>query len=118
MRETEEVVRADLARSGGAVAWVGRRAVGSLRLEPQPGYLNIRRLAVDPAWQRQGIGTALMAWSHDQAKREGYAEVRVGVRAQLPGNRRFYEGLGYAVFAEHHHPGYAEVTWLEMRRAV
>jgi ribosomal protein S18 acetylase RimI-like enzyme len=116
MQETQEIVRADLARSGGAMAWVGPRAVGCLRLEPQPGYLNIRRLAVDPAWQRQGIGAALMAWSHGHAKAEGYAEVRVGVRAQLAVNLRFYQGLGYTVIAEHRHPGYAEVTWLEMRR--
>jgi len=118
MRETEEIVRADLARSGGALATVGRRAIGCLRLEPEAGYLSVRRLAVDPAWQRHGIGTALMGWSHAHAKAEGYTEVRVGVRSQLPGNIGFYERLGYTVLAEHRHPGYAEVTWLEMRRAV
>jgi tRNA threonylcarbamoyladenosine biosynthesis protein TsaE len=118
MRETEETVRADLARGGGALARIGPRAIGCLRLEPGAGYLSVRRLAVDPAWQRQGVGRALMAWSVEYAKAEGYVEVRVGVRTQLPGNLRFYEGLGYTVIAEHRHAGYAEVTWLEMRRGV
>lgn len=57
-----------------------------------------------------------MAWIHDYARSEGCPEVRVGVRHQLPSNLGFYKGLGYAVIAEHRHPGYAEVTWLEMRR--
>jgi GNAT superfamily N-acetyltransferase len=68
--------------------------------------------------QRQGVGTALMAWSHTYAHAQGYPEVRVGVRRQLPGNFRFYQQLGYAAIAEHHHPGYREVTWDELRRPV
>jgi hypothetical protein len=39
----------------------------------------------------------------------------VGVRSQLPGNRLFYEALGYEVIGEHSHPGYTSVTWYEMR---
>jgi len=59
-----------------------------------------------------------MAWAHDYATSLGYSEVRVGVRRQLPGNLRFYAALGYTVVAEHCHPGYHEVTWVEMRRSV
>ena len=59
-----------------------------------------------------------MAWIHEDAHAQGYREVRVGVRRQLPRNQQFYERLGYEVIAEHRHPGYAEVTWLEMRRSV
>ena len=59
-----------------------------------------------------------MAWAQDYARAQGYLEVRVGVRRQLPGNLGFYQKLGYAVVAEHHHPGYREVTWDEMRRPV
>jgi len=59
-----------------------------------------------------------MNWIHDYARAQGYAEVRVGVRRQLPSNFRFYLRLGYTVIAEHRHPGYREVTWEEMRRSV
>jgi GNAT superfamily N-acetyltransferase len=78
----------------------------------------VRRVAVDPAHHRQGIGRALMEWIHGYAHAEGYAEVRVGVRRQLPGNLRFYQELGYAVIAEHRHPGTSAVTWDELRRPV
>ena len=59
-----------------------------------------------------------MDWIHGYARAEGYSEVRVGVRRQLPGNLRFYQGLGYMVVAEDRHPGYREVTWDEMPRPV
>jgi len=59
-----------------------------------------------------------MELAHEFAGREGYREVRVGVRTQLPGNVRFYEELGYRRIAEHRHPGYRDVTWLEMAREV
>ncbi len=118
LRETEATVRDDLGRGGGALASIGRRAVGCLRFEPEPGYLHVGRVAVDPAWQRQGVGTALMAWVHARARAEGYSEVRVGVRQQLPENLRFYQRLGYRVIAEHRHPGYPDVTWIELAVAL
>lgn len=94
------------------------QAVGCLRFDREAGRLHVRRLAVDPSRQGQGIGTALMAWIHAYAHEQGDSEVRVGVRRQLPRNQRFYERLGYVVTAEHRHAGYAEVTWVEMRRRV
>jgi ribosomal protein S18 acetylase RimI-like enzyme len=44
----------------------------------------------------------------------GYTEVRIGVRAQLPGNIRLYQRLGYRIVAEHRHEGYDRTTWIEM----
>jgi tRNA threonylcarbamoyladenosine biosynthesis protein TsaE len=118
LRESEESVRDDLERSGGALALLDGRGVGCLRLDREPGYLHVRRLAVDPAFQHRGIGTALMEWIHDYAPGQGYSEVRVGVRRRLPGNLRFFLRLGYTVIAEHRHPGYREVTWDELQRSV
>jgi GNAT superfamily N-acetyltransferase len=100
------------------VALLDGEAVGCLRFDREDGLLHVRRFAVDPARQRQGIGTALMDWIHSHARAQGYPEVRVGIRRQLPANFRFYERLGYRAVAEHRHPGYREVTWDEMRRPV
>jgi GNAT superfamily N-acetyltransferase len=111
-------VREDLERGGGALASMSDRIIGCLRFESELAYLHVRRVAVDPAWQRQGVGTALMQWAHDYARTGGLAEVRIGVRLQLPGNLRFYQQLGYQVLAEHRHPGYNRVTWVEMGRPV
>lgn len=113
--ETEASIRADLEAHGGAVALSDRMPVGCLRFERRPDHLHVRRVAVDPAHQGQGIGRALMEWIHDYARREGFAEVRVGVRVQLPGNRRFYECLGYTLLQQHTHEGYAQPTWEELR---
>ena len=118
LTETEEQVRADLASGGGAMAEVGGTAVGCLRFGIDPGRLHVRRVAVDPAWQRRGVGTALMEWAHGRARAESLAEVWLGVRVQLPGNRDFYHRLGYQVVREHRHPGSDQVTWYEMARPV
>ena len=115
IRETEASVRANLEAQGGAVALLDNAPVGCLRFERRSDHLHVRRVAVDPAHQRQGVGLALMEWIHHYARREGFHEVRVGVRVQLPGNRRFYERLGYTLLERHTHKGYAQPTWEELR---
>jgi GNAT superfamily N-acetyltransferase len=89
LKETEQDVRRDLEEHGGGLARRDAQALGGLRFERRHGYLHVRRLAVDPAHQRQGIGTALMEWVQRYSHDQGYPEVRVGVRSQLPGNLAF-----------------------------
>lgn len=89
--------------------------MAGLRFERHADHLYVRRVAVDPAFQRRGIGFALMDWIHAYGRTAGIPEVRVGVRSKLPGNRRYYERLGYQVVAGHSHPGRMDVTWYEMR---
>jgi ribosomal protein S18 acetylase RimI-like enzyme len=114
LRETVDTVREDLERAGGAIAWLDSEPVGCLRFEVEDEHLHVRRVAVPPAHQRRGIGTALMLWAHNHARSLGRYEIRLGVRKQLPGNQAFYKRLGYRVVARHHHPGRKEVTWYEM----
>lgn len=114
LSETEADVLQDLTRDHGILASLKGRTVAALRLEIRPDQVHVRRVAVDPAFQRRGIGRALMEWIHEYCRTEGIREVRVGVRSQLPGNRQFYERLGYQVIGEHSHPGRTEVTWVEM----
>ncbi len=114
LKETARDVRRDLDSGGGALARLDGRAVGCLRLEVSPDSLHVRRVAVDPEHQREGIGRALMRWAYSYARDRGLREVRVGVRSQLPGNRSFYERLGYRLLKAHSHPGYREATWYEL----
>jgi GNAT superfamily N-acetyltransferase len=118
LAETEDDVRRDLQRHHGALARLDGSAVGALRLRAEGRQLWVRRVAVDPARQGQGIGRALMAWALSWAASRGLAEVRLGVRAQLPGNRAFYERLGYQVARAHHRPGTDQVHWFEMSHPV
>lgn len=115
LRESVDSVRRDLEAHGGAIAWFGVEAVGCLRFELDAGHMHVRRVAVAPEHQRQGIGSALMEWSHEHARSLGISEMRLGVRKQLPGNRAFYTRLGYSLVARHRHPGHSGVTWYEMR---
>ena len=117
-RENLESVRVELRHNGGALACLDGRPVGCLRLAPAPESLHVRRLAVEPAFQGQGVGRALMRWAEDEARRRGCPEVSVGVRTALPRNLRFYSRLGYEVVAEHRHPGYSHPTWVTMRKRV
>jgi ribosomal protein S18 acetylase RimI-like enzyme len=114
--ETEETVRADLARSEGAVAWIDSRPVACIRLDQGEDHVHVRRLAVLPELQGHGIGRALMEWSETDARRRAAAEVTLGVRIALPGNRAFFERLGYEVVAEQAHPGYDHPTSFAMRK--
>jgi len=116
LAETEDDVRRDLQQQGGALARIAGTAVGALRLRFEPKALWVRRVAVDPAHQGHGVGRELMRWAERQAAARGLPEVRLGVREQLPGNRAFYEKLGYRVLQRHLRPGTSEVHWLEMSR--
>jgi GNAT superfamily N-acetyltransferase len=118
LAETEDDVRLDLRESGGALARLDGAPVGALRLRVEPKALWARRVAVDPAQQGSGVGRALMRWAERLAAARGLPEVRLGVRAQLPGNRAFYERLGYQVLRGHPRPGGGEVHWLEMGRPI
>lgn len=119
LSETLESVRAELAASGGAIATVGGRPAGSIRWDLSPdGEFHVRRLAVDPSFQRRGVGRALMEWAEREALRQGRSAVVLGVRIALPGNLAFYRRLGYQVTGEHSHPGYERTTSLSMRKPV
>jgi GNAT superfamily N-acetyltransferase len=119
LRETLERVRDDLGAGGGAIADLDGKLVGCLRWEPgADGSLHVRRVAVAPHAQRRGVGRALMLWAEEEARKRGCDAVTVGVRIVLPGNLAFYRGLGYEIEGEHSHDGYAEATWLGLRKRV
>jgi ribosomal protein S18 acetylase RimI-like enzyme len=48
-----------------------------------------------PEQRGKGVAVALMAAFEAAVRALGVREVRVGVRASLPSNLRFYENLGY-----------------------
>ena len=100
--ETEDVVRDQLTARPGLVAYVDGAAAGCLRSETHDdGTLHLRRVAVDPAYRGRGVCAALVRAAEDAARAEGWAELRLGVRDELPDNLALFRHLGYAVVAEH-----------------
>jgi GNAT superfamily N-acetyltransferase len=90
--ETVADVHKSIDSEAAAIAWIGDRAVGAVRWEARPGYLNAGRLAVLPEARGAGVGAALMAFVEDRARMLGLSEVQVGVRSALPGNIDFSTG--------------------------
>lgn len=101
VRETLEVVAADLTEGRGVLARCGSRPVAAARVLLPEDHLHLRRLAVHPELQRRGIATAVMEWTHAQASALGYHEVRLGVRKAVMPNQALYEKLGYSQVADH-----------------
>ena len=116
LRETDATVAAHLAAGGGALAWVDERIVGSVMWQPKDGGLYLQRLAVDPAWRRQGIARALVAATETAARAGGHARIHLGTRLVLLDNRRLFVSCGFVETAQHAHPGYAAPTWVEMEK--
>jgi ribosomal protein S18 acetylase RimI-like enzyme len=78
---------------------------------PEPHWY-LAMLGVDPAWQRQGIGEALMQPVFTAADRDGLC---CYLEAPTEGNARYYERRGFDVVAETDVPDSDMHIWL-MRR--
>ncbi|MFL6138350.1 MAG: GNAT family N-acetyltransferase [Frankiaceae bacterium] len=117
LAEGLDTVAADLAH-GGVVARAGGRVVGALRFRPgdEPSARWIRRIAVHPDARGRGVGGVLVRWAEAIAATDGCTEMRIGVRAQLPANRAWYERGGYRWVADHAHGTGDRPTWSELRK--
>ena len=110
LHETEDVVREQLAKRAGLVAYAGGVPAGCLRIvEGDDGRLHVRRVSVDPAYRGRGICSALMRHAEDAARADGRTALWLGVRDQLPDNLAVYRHLGYETVAVHE-------FWVELRK--
>ncbi|MCE7009582.1 GNAT family N-acetyltransferase [Kibdelosporangium philippinense] len=64
---------------------------------PLDGHLHLHQIAVDPAYARQGLGTALM---QAVIARAGARGVTLTTFADVPWNGPWYAKLGFTVLAE------------------
>lgn len=62
---------------------------------PARRWALIDQIAVAPSARRTGVGRALMDAAAQSARRRGYPELQLDVRAHNEGARKFYESLGY-----------------------
>ncbi len=67
------------------------------RFAPARRWAQVDQIAVAPDARRTGVGRALMDAAAQSARRRGYPEVQLDVRAHNEGARAFYESLGYRV---------------------
>ena len=57
--------------------------------------LYVHRLAVDPQFQKKGIGKKLMDYAEDFAKKNNFISIRLDTFSKNKNNMRFYERRGY-----------------------
>ncbi len=76
---------------------VGFATIGSLRANGRPvrSTVEMRRLYVDPAHWRGGIGRALHEQALDEARARGFTQLVLWVFSQNQRARAFYAALGF-----------------------
>ena len=55
----------------------------------------IENVAVDPRWQREGLGRRLMAFAEDEARRRSLATMLLYTNERMVENIALYTRLGY-----------------------
>ena len=97
VRETEEHER---GLSDGAifVAEVDGRPAGFVLLWPVDGNAHITEVSVARAFQKRGLGRALVETAENWARRKGYAEMTLTTFRDVSWNAPFYEKIGYRAF--------------------
>lgn len=78
--------------------WVAadeRRPLGYVFADELDGALHVYELAVDPAYGRRGLGTALMQRALAEAPARQLGQVTLTTFEDLPWNAPFYQRLGF-----------------------
>lgn len=119
LNETAETIGAELSGEyGGAVAQVEGVVAGCVLFRLQGEDMYFGRLSVLPEHRRMGVAEALVAWVEGEALARGCAGTTLSVRLALESNQRLFGRLGYRETARHSHPGFAEPTFMDMRKAI
>ncbi len=91
--ESEADLAALLAHHGGLIARFEGEDVGALVLDPQGSTMYLRRFGVAPGHQGHGVARALIDAAVDAA--DGFEDLTVVARAELPSTVRFWERQGF-----------------------
>ena len=79
-------------------------------LLPQPDHLLLDNIAVRPDRQGSGIGRRLIAFAEGEARRLGYAELRLYTNVTMTENIALYTRLGFIETGRSHQAGYDRVS--------
>lgn len=86
------------------VARSDNRPVGFALVAPLGDEAHLWELDVLPAFQRRGIGTALLAAAEDGARRRGHTVLSLSTFQSIPWNAPFYARHGYAIVPRSDYP--------------
>lgn len=109
---------ADRARREHLYLAGGASLAGCAFFAEQADALYIGKLAIDPAYQRQGLGRAFIGAAHDLARARGLPRLRLETRIELTENHAAFRALGFCRTAGKRHPGFDRITSITMERAL
>ncbi len=93
LSETEAQLAALLGHHGGLIATFEGEDVGALVLDPVGSTMYLRRFGVDPGHQGHGVARALIDAAVEAA--DGYQDLTVVAREELPNTIQFWERQGF-----------------------
>ncbi len=102
--ETIEELQKIIQNNGAVIAYIGEQPAGACRMPIHDDHVHCGRLAVFPAMQGKGVGSAILKFLEEEARRRNLPEVRLATRAQLESNVAFYQRLGYVITGRTQHP--------------
>jgi GNAT superfamily N-acetyltransferase len=98
-RQAVVLVAVDDGRLVGCVTYVPGLD-SPLAEDLRPGEAGVRMLAVDPAWQRRGVGRALVTACIERARAEGRHTLFLHSGTWMAVAHRLYESMGFARLPE------------------
>jgi GNAT superfamily N-acetyltransferase len=85
----------------------------SIVLTEHDDHLHVDNVAVAPALQGRGLARALLAFAEDEARRRGFAEVRLYTNAAMSDNLVMYPKLGFVEAARYEQHGFSRVLFVK-----
>lgn len=93
--ETEGSMKERLAGFGGVLARLDGVGVGAVLMDPADSTMWLRRFAVLPDQQGHGVAHKMVTHAAEVARAEGFGDLAVIAREELPATLRFWERQGF-----------------------
>ena len=90
--------------------------VGVLVLIPKDSHLLIYSVAVSPNHQHRGIGRQLLAFSEQEALRQGYKHIDLYTNLHMTENIAIYSKLGYLITSREDTPDFSRINMMKTLR--
>jgi GNAT superfamily N-acetyltransferase len=91
----------------------GAGLASSIVLVDEADHLVVNNVAVAPGHQGRGLGRALLEFAEAEARRRGFAEVRLHTNAAMADNILMYPKLGYTEVGRETQHGFHRVLFVK-----